>query len=171
MTPERTVVRSGNGDLVCVIVPTGDAPLTEAEREMWEQYIRVERERVLAEPPPPPRRAEEPPTIHYSELPEDTSGGRLSVEWNAYHRYHREVGRLLAEGNEGRWVLIKGEEIVGIWDTEAEAERVRLERFLMQDVFMKKICTRERVLFRWVSRRHTETCYYFEDRHSFPDHL
>jgi hypothetical protein len=88
---------------------------------MWEQVVRVERERVLAAPPapsPPPPLAPLPP-IHYTELPEDTSGGPLSVEWNVYRR---EVSRLLAEGHEGRWVLIKGEEIVGIWDSEVEAQ-------------------------------------------------
>jgi hypothetical protein len=31
------------------------------------------------------------------------------------------VGRLLAEGHEGRWVLIKDEEIIGIYDSEKAA--------------------------------------------------
>ena len=64
-------------------------------------------------------------TIHFSTLP-DGKHGSNNQDWNVYRR---EVGRLLAEGNEGRWVLIQGEEIVGIWDTEVEAEVVRLERF------------------------------------------
>jgi hypothetical protein len=92
-------------------------------------------------------------TIHYSELPEDKSDGPISREWNFYRR---EVGRLLAEGNEDRWILIKGEEIVGIWDTEDEAEQVRLQSFLMQAVLLKQICFREPILRagnhrRWLS--------------------
>ena len=114
--------------------------MDDATREMWEQYVRAERERMLAEPPPPPRPALEPPTIHYTDLPEATPDLRLATEWNFYRR---EVGRLLAEGHECRWVVIKGEEIVGIWDTEEDANRVCLERFLTQDAMSKKICPRE----------------------------
>jgi hypothetical protein len=67
----------------------------------------------------------------------------LTTEWNFYRRI---IGRLLAEGHEGKWLLIKNEEIVGIWDTEAEANTVRLERFLMQPVLMKQILSQEPVL-------------------------
>ncbi len=68
-------------------------------------------------------------TIHHTQLPEDSSDGQLTKEWNFYRHV---VGRLLAEGHEGKWVLIKGEEIVGIWNTMDEADSVRLEKFLMQ---------------------------------------
>jgi hypothetical protein len=37
------------------------------------------------------------------------------------------VPQLLADGHESRWVLIKGEEIIGIWDTEEEARAVALQ--------------------------------------------
>ena len=47
----------------------------------------------------------------------------MSQEWNFYRR---EVGRLLAEGQEGSWLLIKGDDIIGIWDTQEEAEAVAL---------------------------------------------
>ena len=113
--------------------------MTDAERELFERFMQLERERMLAAPPKPI----EPQTIHFSELPEATPGSRGAVEWNFYRR---EVGRLLGEGHEGRWVLIRGEEIVGIWDTEEEADRVRVERFLMQDVLMHRILVREPVL-------------------------
>jgi hypothetical protein len=96
--------------------------------------VRTERERLG--PNVQKRQPMECPTIHYSELPEDLSNGSIAAEWNYYRR---EVGRLLAEGNEGRWVLIKGEEIIDIWETEEEANHVRLERFFMQHVLMKQI--------------------------------
>jgi hypothetical protein len=91
-------------------------------------------------PPPPPR---ESPTIHSTELPDPRPGDVLTTEWNHYRRV---VGQLLAEGREGKWLLIKKEEIIGIWDTEEEADRVRVERFLLQAVLMKQILTREPIL-------------------------
>ena len=83
-----------------------------------------------------------PTTIHWTELPEDKAEGGNSTEWNFYRR---EVGRLLAEGHEGRWVLIKGEQIIGIWDTREEALRELNERYLMQAALVHQILTREPV--------------------------
>lgn len=116
--------------------------MTDADRELYDQIMQAERERMLAHPPAP-RKPTEPQTIHFSELPEAAPGSRGAVEWNFYRR---EVGRLIAEGNEGRWVLIKGEEIVGIWETREEADRVCAERFFMQDALIHRILTREPVL-------------------------
>jgi hypothetical protein len=85
--------------------------------------------------------------IHWTELPEDT--GPLAKESNCYRR---EVGRLLAEGHEGRWLLIKGEEIIGIWDTREEASAAADERFLLQQVLVKQILEWEpliRLPLRW----------------------
>ena len=118
--------------------------MTDAQREAWEQHVQELRAQLIANPPPP-RPPTERPTIHYTELPARPPGERGATEWNFYCR---EVGRLIAEGQEGRWVLIKGEEIIGIWDTEAEVDRVRIERFLLQDVLMKQILTREPVFRR-----------------------
>jgi hypothetical protein len=82
-------------------------------------------------------------TIHYTELPEDTSDSLLAREWNFYRR---EVGRLLAEGHESRWVLIKGEAIVSVWDSRAEAKAAALGRYFLQHVFLHQVLTRETVL-------------------------
>jgi hypothetical protein len=73
--------------------------------------------------------------IHWTELTKDTDGP-LMTEWNFYLR---EIGRLLAEGQENRWLLIKGENIVGIWDTRDEAFAVASERFFRQAVLVKQI--------------------------------
>jgi hypothetical protein len=83
------------------------------------------------------------PTISYTQLPDGPPDSPITTEWNFYRRI---VGRLLAEGNEGKWLLIKNEEIVGIWDTEADAHTVRRERFLMQPVLLKQILAREPIL-------------------------
>src|SRR5487761_757193 len=76
-------------------------------------------------PPPPP----EPPTIHYTELPASRPGEALADEGETYRR---EVGRLLAEGNEGRYIVIKGQQIIGIWDREKDALAIAYQKFLLQ---------------------------------------
>jgi hypothetical protein len=108
-------------------------------RDLVDKIHRQAAERLRRQPLP----QDERPTIHYTELPEDTSGGPIAGEWNFYRR---EVSRLLAEGHEDRWVLIEGEKIIGIWDTEEEADEARLQNFLMQPVLLKQICVREPVL-------------------------
>src|SRR5437016_11836680 len=48
--------------------------------------------------------------------------------------YRREVGRLLAEGHAGRHALIKGDEVVSIWDTQRDALRAGREKFGLEDI-------------------------------------
>ena len=100
-------------------------------REAWERYRQ--------QPPPPPS---PPPTIHFSELPPSKPGEALAEEWETYRR---EVGRLLAEGNEGRFILIKGGQIIGIWDTRAEAFAAADQRFPLQPILVHQIQERERI--------------------------
>ena len=83
------------------------------------------------------------PTIPYTELTQIPSGNPIAAEWNTYLW---EVGRLLAEGHEGKWVLIEGEEIIGIWNTEAEADGIRVQKCPRQPVLVKQICAREPVI-------------------------
>jgi hypothetical protein len=60
----------------------------------------------------------------------------IKTEWDFFCR---ERPRLLAEGHEGRWVLIKGEEIVGLFDTRQEARAVGLERFGVVSMLVQQI--------------------------------
>jgi len=113
--------------------------MKEHERDWVEKITRESAERLRLQPLPPVER----PTIHYTELPEDTSNSPIASEWNFYRR---EVGRLLAEGQEGKWLLIKGERIIGIWDSEAEAHQVAVQKYLMQPVLIHQVLTREPVL-------------------------
>ncbi len=110
--------------------------MTETDRRIAE-YEKFGREWLVANPPllPPP-----PPTIHYTELPEDTTGGAQSTEWNYYRR---EAERLLAAGHEGRWALVVGEQVIGIWDAEVEAKVVAAERYPQRPVLIHRILTRE----------------------------
>jgi hypothetical protein len=83
------------------------------------------------------------PTVRCTELPEATPGSPLYREWNTYRR---EVGRLVAEGSEGRYVLIKDEQIVGLWDTHDAAMTAGYQRFPGQAFLVHQIQERERVL-------------------------
>jgi hypothetical protein len=116
--------------------------VTAAEHKVWAKYIEAERERLCIEPRATEHRVERA-MIHYTQLPEDTSGGRGSAEWNLYRR---EVSRLLAEGHEGKWVLLQCEQIIGIWDTEAQARAVAVERYLMQPIVIRQVREREPLL-------------------------
>jgi hypothetical protein len=81
-----------------------------------------------------------PNTIHYTELPPSLPNSPLATEWDFYRR---EVGRLLAEGHEGKFVLIKGEVILGIWDTREQAYDVALQKYLMEPSLIQQIRSRE----------------------------
>jgi hypothetical protein len=82
----------------------------------------------------------EPPTIPYTDLPAGSPDSPITTEGNCYRR---EVARLLADGYENRWVLIKGEEIIGTWSTRQEAKAVTLERYFMQPCLIQQIRRRE----------------------------
>jgi len=103
----------------------GGMPMSENGRELIEQ---VKRE------------ASEPSTIPYTELPDAKPDSPLYHEWNYYRR---EVGRLLAEGHEGRFILIKGQVVIGLWDTRAAAKAVAVQRYLMQPCLIQQIRSRE----------------------------
>lgn len=114
-----------------------------AEDLSGERLQQLEREFLRDRILPKPRSELVQPILHWTELTDLPAGNRIATEWNYYRR---NIGRFLAEGQEGRWALIKGEELIGIWDTEKEANDVRLQRFLMQDVLLKQILEREPII-------------------------
>jgi hypothetical protein len=111
----------------------------QGERAPVEQIHRQAIEAGRDRPLPP----YESPTIHYAELPDGSADSPIAKEWNLYRR---EAGRLLAEGHENQWVLIKGEEVIGIWNTEKEARAVALQKYLMQPCLIHQVLSREPVL-------------------------
>jgi hypothetical protein len=82
------------------------------------------------------------PTLHNTELLPSQPGSVLGVEWELYRR---EVGRLLAEGNEGKHIVIKGDQIIGLYNTHLEALGAANQRFLGQSFRIHQVQTRERV--------------------------
>jgi len=88
---------------------------------------------------------DEPLTIPCTHLPEANPDSPLFREWNTYRR---EVRRLLEEGHAGRFVLIKDETLLGLWDSETEALRAGYQRFLGQAFLVHQVQERERILRR-----------------------
>jgi hypothetical protein len=113
------------------------------EQEERQQLLVEQVHRNFIEQGIPPLPAYEPPTVHYTELPAAHPDNQLSQEWNYYRR---EVGRLLAEGEEGRFVLIKGEKIIGVWNTQEEAEAVAFHKFPSESRLIHQVQRHERVL-------------------------
>ena len=68
------------------------------------------------------------PTMHYTELPALPPDHQFAHSWAVYVR---EMPRWLAEGQQGRFVLIKDDEIIGLWDTWREAVDTGRQRFGM----------------------------------------
>jgi hypothetical protein len=112
-------------------------------REITEEVMRqiVERERQIIRErlpiPPPPQL----PTIHYTELTAAPPDSPIATEWNFYRR---QAGQLLAAGHEGKWALIQGEQILGVWETFEEANEVH--RSLTSPALLKQIHTYEPVI-------------------------
>jgi len=82
-------------------------------------------------------------TIPYGELPELLPAGVLTREWDSYRR---EVGRLLAEGHEGKFVLIKGEDVIGVHDAWDAAREMGLRLYLVEPFLVQEVRAQEPVL-------------------------
>lgn len=53
--------------------------------------------------------------------------------------YCRELPRLLEEGEGGRYALIKGDEVISIWDTQRDAIQAGCERYGLEPFAVKTI--------------------------------
>lgn len=86
----------------------------------------------------------EPNRPDQSERPKlgPASRGLLLIK-REINTYRRELPRLLAEGHEGRFVLIKGDEIVSVWDTFDDAIQAGCERFGLETFIAQPIDTRD----------------------------
>lgn len=58
------------------------------------------------------------PAIHYTKLGPSRPDSELATETEVFIR---ELPRLLAEGHEGKYVLIKGDQIIGMWADQRAA--------------------------------------------------
>ena len=76
------------------------------------------------------------PTIHYTQMPAPQPDSPVYQE---VLTFRRELPRLLAEGNEGKWALIKGNEIIGVYDSFDDADRVGLKQFLSERYILQPV--------------------------------
>jgi hypothetical protein len=84
------------------------------------------------------------PKIHYTEaIPEPPE----SPIYQECMTFRREMPRLLAEGHEGKIALIKGDEVIGIFEDELEAEKIGREKYLMQPFMVQPILEWEPVFY------------------------
>ncbi len=90
---------------------------------------RKEIDRLQATGQLPPQ---EPARIAHTELPELPRDHRLHREWNAYRR---QVASLIAAGCENTWVLIKGDDVLGVYGRWEHAYIAAMEKSL-QPAFM-----------------------------------
>jgi hypothetical protein len=70
-------------------------------------------------------------------------GSPLAAEWETYRR---EVGRLVAEGLEGKYALIPGDKIIDVYDSWETARQAGLQKFLLKPHMVRPILAREPVL-------------------------
>ncbi len=115
--------------------------MQETGEELVRRLQEKESEQLRREVPPHPFPPPGVPTVPYTALAEAPPDSPIATEW---YFYRRQVGRLLAEGNQGKWVLIEGEGVVGIWDTIEQANEAM--RSLGTLVVIKQILEHEHVL-------------------------
>jgi hypothetical protein len=108
-----------------------------SDRELVEQVHREVADGRLRLPPRPVGSAR---GIPYTQLPAAKPGEALAEEWDTYRR---EVGRLLADGQDGRYVLIKGQDIIGIFETFDAAHWAGAQRYLGEPFFVHPIRAEE----------------------------
>ena len=124
--------------------------MNETGRDIVLRMTREAMERLKNEPPAPPPPPPVPlKTIHFTELKEDPSNEVAEKGWNVYVR---EVGQLIAEGHEGKWVVIAEGRIVGMYDTSREAQRFILEGKFAWPQTLKQVLVQEPLLYAPIGR-------------------
>jgi hypothetical protein len=71
----------------------------------------------------------------------DAAGGAATEP--EFAAYLRELPRLLAEGHAGRYALLKGDEVLSVWDTQRDVLQAGYERFGLQPFSVKRIDPRD----------------------------
>lgn len=72
--------------------------------------------------------------------------------------YLREVPRLLEEGEEGRYALLKGDEILSIWDTQSDAIQAGVDKFGLEPICVLKISRVYLKRFGWLDLGEERSC-------------
>jgi hypothetical protein len=92
---------------------------------------------------------ETPLKIHYTEIGDLPSDHPIYLE---YQTYRRALPDLLARGAEGKFALVKGDEIIGIFADEDEAFQIGYDKYLRQPFLVQPIREWEPVYRQFWSR-------------------
>jgi hypothetical protein len=76
------------------------------------------------------------PTIHYTQIAEAPPD---NPNYHELRTFRRELPRLLAQGHERKWALIKGDEVIGLYETFDEGCRVGTERYLLEAFLVQPV--------------------------------
>jgi hypothetical protein len=74
--------------------------------------------------------------IMVDQVPDPRPGEPFAEEWKTFKR---EVYRLLSAGNRGRFALIKGDQVVSVWDTHRDALQAGRERSGQEPFFVQEV--------------------------------
>jgi hypothetical protein len=70
------------------------------------------------------------------QLPDLAADQPFAEEWKTFKR---EAYRLMCAGDKGRFALIKGAQVVSVWDTRSDAIQAGRERFGQQSFFVQEV--------------------------------
>ena len=70
------------------------------------------------------------------QLPDPPAGSPFEAEWKTFKR---EIYRLMCAGNQGRFALVKGDQVVSVWDTMKDAIQAGRERFGSEPIFVQEV--------------------------------
>ena len=59
--------------------------------------------------------------------------------------FERELPRLLAEGHERRWAVVKGSDVISVWDTVNDALQAAHERLGLEPFLLREVLTHQRI--------------------------
>ena len=114
-----------------------NAPTPPLPRQVTEEEAAAIYAALLAAPPRPVADwRDRAPKEYYAELQPCRPDEPLAEAWETYRRG---VGRLLAEGRAGKFVLIHGSDVVGFWDTFADTQSEGARRFPGQPVLVYEV--------------------------------
>jgi hypothetical protein len=74
--------------------------------------------------------------ILVDQMPDPPADQPFAEEWKTFKR---EVYRLMCAGNKGRFALIKGQQVISVWDTQNDAIQAGREHFGQQPFFVQEV--------------------------------
>jgi hypothetical protein len=83
-------------------------------------------------------------TVHYTKIPELPPEDPFHREWNFFRR---EVPRLLAEGHEGKFALVKDETLIGLYDNFGDGLEAGYRKVGFVPFLLKQILTEDPLYF------------------------